>query len=180
MWVLQGNRKKRLLQRLEISFQGRRWNRHPGNLEVLPSYFPGLLRRKKTILQIRSAMTLADQLSSSCIHFTGRQYKTCKAGVDYDTVSTKPLCLPCISKGGHCDKLHLPSKEEVSEQIKAIDAMTDKAINAHSNIKKHFSKTKERSGKLPCTCGGTVTYHIANGNDHIRAACDTCDLHIIE
>jgi hypothetical protein len=123
--------------------------------------------------------TLEEQVAKKCVHFTGLIDKVCKAGVTYDTVKDKtkrPFGIPCIQTGGECPLSKFRTPEEVAKYLDEIAKIEAAGIGAYITVKTHFSKTKQRSGKLKCSCGGELNYVVSNFNDHIWARCSSCGI----
>lgn len=124
--------------------------------------------------------TLVDQLSIKCIHFTGIMNECCAAGVKYSDVRVgKPYEFPCIGTGGECSKRKLRTPAEVEKHIKDLEDLAASQIAMYVLAKSHFAKTKERTAKIQCVCGGQMTYAVAS-NNHIRAKCPTCGQSFME
>lgn len=60
-----------------------------------------------------------------------------------------------------------------------LDQHSINVLSAYVEIKKHFDSTKERSGSVQCSCGGTIKYLVAS-NGHIRAKCTICTISFIQ
>lgn len=129
-------------------------------------------------------LSLADQLARKRVHFNGVMNKSCKAGVAYAEVRVNeengPYKFPCLQQGGHCPLAKFRTAEEVQNKVNEIDGRGMKNILVMLKIKEHFAKTKIRDGRLPCKCGGEIKYAVINGNDHVWARCNTCEISFIE
>ncbi len=132
-------------------------------------------------------MTLKEQISNRCIHFTGMMDQSCKKGIKYSTVkiSSKPVKRPCFKSGrlsgGQCSSAQFPSDSEVDKEVEESEKMMMAAIGAYSYVKEHFHKTGKRSGEIDCpSCGSPLRYRVAEYNNHIRAKCSGCDVSFIE
>lgn len=124
--------------------------------------------------------------SGWCRHFTGIQNKTCKAGVDYESVRVAPLKggyhWPCIlrtARGGEqerlgtCDKLSEYTPEEIAEQEREFKA----ALANMAMARRAILASGKQSGEIVCPCcnGGTLRFSIAKVNGHVHAACSTAN-----
>lgn len=74
-----------------------------------------------------------DLRRQTCRHFNGIQHKVCRAGVQYDALG--PGRLPCLPPfrpnmppGPTCDRLELPTEEEVRAEIAAEDALVAETV----------------------------------------------------
>lgn len=126
--------------------------------------------------------TLKEQVQNKCVHFNGVMNKECKAGVEYSKVrdqEARPFLFPCLNQGGHCDKCHFPTKEEYEKEMKELDEMCTTGITAMANVIKHIKKTGSEYGKIPCACGGLISY-ARSSNGHIRLNCNNCSISIIQ
>lgn len=83
------------------------------------------------------------------------------------SIATKCTCQRSLS--GYCN-----SRIEECEQ--RMHPKIPKTLVAMLNVKAHFQKTKERSGKIPCECGGDISYIVAKYNDHVAASCKSCGI----
>lgn len=125
--------------------------------------------------------SLKQQIACKCIHFNGLMNDTCKAGIKYiDVKPFGPLKLPCLQQGGHCDKSEFLLPDEVDDRVKEIKVESAKFIVTWMAIKEKFSQDKKLSGSVECTCGGKITYVIAEFNSHVWAKCNSCDLKLME
>ncbi len=124
-----------------------------------------------------------------CKNFTGLQTKTCKAGVEYDTVilgkGTALVSFPCFQdrnpQNAKCEKCVFRTPEEIA-QAEADDAkMFEDMTKARSAIVQSCGgKWKRgdpgRQGKVNCpVCQGvdSLQYTRAGYNGHIHARCKT-------
>lgn len=124
----------------------------------------------------RDFATLAEQIADSCVHFTGIQNQTCKAGVAYSSFDRPGLpCLKDFCKGHTCEHLHFPTAEEVAAQV-AFERTRMALDGVRQDMKaKGFRRGRGGQSELPCpVCTtGTLRYSVANCNGHIHAACTT-------
>lgn len=60
------------------------------------------------------------------------------------------------------------------------DKKIPKAIVALLAVKDHVAKTKEKSGKIPCQCGGELHFAVAQNNGHVHANCPSCGISFME
>lgn len=129
-----------------------------------------------------TALSLEQQIARKCIHFNGIMNKECRIGIKYEDVHGKgPMKFPCLQNGGFCEKAEFPSPEAVKARMDEITGNETKAVAAYIKIKAHYEKTKEQSGKIPCTCGtGELSYRVAKTNGHIWAKCSSCGVSFME
>lgn len=127
--------------------------------------------------------TVAEQILSKCIHFTGVQNKVCEAGIVYQDVidaNDKPYKFPCLNEGNtQCCKREFPTKEEAERKAKEIDDSCAAVVTAIVQIKAKV-KGGEKQGQIDCKCGGKINYATAECNGHIRAKCTKCDIQFME
>jgi hypothetical protein len=64
------------------------------------------------------------RLAAKCIHFRGIQHRTCKAGVDFDTVKVPGNCI-AGDNPVTCAQRCLMTPEQVAAEIAAQDARVD-------------------------------------------------------
>lgn len=131
--------------------------------------------------------SLAQQISSRCVYFTGIGNKECRAGVSYDSVcDTSESGLkrwPCFRDGAACrtcDKRHFPTDDEVADEVASIRAYSEKVNKAMGAAKldaksRGLGKDSGGSGSISCPCcnGGTLHYRVSGYNGHMHAACET-------
>lgn len=121
--------------------------------------------------------TLKEQIADKCIHFNGIMNKECNAGINYDEFKLdRPFKFPCLKQGGKCSHAKFRTEEEVDEYVKSIEDRGVKAMVAISAIKDHHTRTKQPTGKVPCQCGGELSYVVASVNGHVWAKCNTCGI----
>ena len=125
--------------------------------------------------------SLEEQISTKCIHFNGVMNECCKAGIKYANVRVdRPYKFPCLKQGGICASSQFLTEDQVKIEVAEITSFGDKSLIAYAAIKDHFEKTKERTGKIKCECGGDIRFIIATVNEHIRAKCSACGIQIVE
>lgn len=132
--------------------------------------------------------SLVEQIENKCIHFTGLIDKECGCGVNYHSVSepnSRPIKIPCFKKGdlsgGRCPKAVFKTREEAEKEAKEIDDHVENTVKVMMLVKKHFSDTGERQGKIECPCGkGSVNFSVAEINNHVHANCEACDINFME
>jgi hypothetical protein len=137
-------------------------------------------------------LTIAEQMTQHalerCVHFTGIQNVTCKAGVLYESVEVnhEPIAghtrsRPCNRKLNHCnatcEKSEFRSLDaarvegerraaEIEDSIK-FTGLARKAILAQTG-------NRGGSGTVECPkCSGKLHYGQASTNKHIHASCET-------
>lgn len=124
-----------------------------------------------------------------CVHYNGTVNDCCEAGVNYrqlvggeDTVWV--MRTPCFTRHAAtitCDKLRLPTAEEVDEDLKAVQDSLVKFGKAREAIVAALGGpwkkgTAGASGSTVCpNCQGTLHYSRAGGNGHIHARCSTAN-----
>ena len=123
-----------------------------------------------------------------CIHFTGIQHDTCKAGVNYRALTGGgdgyALRLPCITLVGEkpvekvtCDKQRAETKEESEVREAAADAAVErvlKVLPVIADLKRGLPKGKGSIETIKCPiCSGTMQVRIASSNHHAAAKCET-------
>jgi hypothetical protein len=119
-----------------------------------------------------------------CRHFTGVQYKVCKAGVNYDDV----VPIPCIGLDNTTVKQAVCEKKSCWTREEAIGIEKEKAesmkrfflaLGAASDDAEAKGYKKGNGGKdsLPCpVCKtGTLHYSVASYNGHLWGQCTTKD-----
>lgn len=124
----------------------------------------------------------------NCKHYRGCQYETCKAGVAYASVSSRPgtfhlrsiPCVPEYTDGlSKCDKFELFTPEEIAEQERQTELRIARIGKARQAIVAHagpHNKVVGAQGKIDCpNCGGegSLAYSRAGYNGHIHARCST-------
>lgn len=103
--------------------------------------------------------------------------EACKADVKYaDVRFDKPYKFPCLKQGGECPQAKFRTAEEVDDYIIKMQERESRVIGALVTVKEHFSKTGERSGKIPCKCGGELQFTVAELNNHVWARCGSCGI----
>ena len=63
-----------------------------------------------------------------------------------------------------------------SDKLKGLP----QAVAALLSVKDHVDKTKEKSGKIPCQCGGELHFVVAQNNGHVHANCPSCGISFME
>lgn len=124
----------------------------------------------------------------SCVHFTGIQHESCKAGVNYRTlVGGSDLGwarrLPCtegwpedqVREAVPCDQCRRVTREEAEEKVKSADASFERIAKCLKAIKEKHGKSRGLADSMPCPtgCGGTLGYSIAGSNGHVWGRCST-------
>lgn len=112
----------------------------------------------------------------TCKHFTGVQNKTCKVGVDYESVSPIP-CIDKYRKGDcNCDKYEEPTQREIDEW----DAYIEQRMEMHRKVGpvvveiKRQHKGESWSGVVDCPCcGGKLHVSHSGYNAHVHGKCET-------
>lgn len=115
------------------------------------------------------------QKMMGCVHFTGVQHKTCKAGVSYDSLPKGRVFDACLSSvDGICASLQRRTREQAEAEVREEELAIERVMLCRSAITdRHGAETRVR-GQIECptNCGGTLRYSIAS-NGHIHAACST-------
>jgi hypothetical protein len=153
-----------------------------------------------------SLPVIVDRSAPSCKHFTGLRKDRCKAGVLYESVRkdhdpiqyaysakarpphyTSVRSFPCLGEynvgGATCDKLELPTAEEIAAEEAEFAAMMDdtnaarKAIVAHLGgpWKKGMASSQGVIDCPVCKAEKALRFSRAGYNGHIHAACRTAD-----
>lgn len=126
--------------------------------------------------------------SGWCIHYqyspggpSGTPSKTCKAGVEYEQF--KGVQKPCFLTDGksregaaHCDKLRLPTPEEMAAREAWSKARTTRLFTVLNGIadwrKQHKGKSHAEVVECPA-CKGRLHLSIAAYNGHVHGQCET-------
>ena len=138
--------------------------------------------------------SIEDQIRSKCVHFTGIQNESCKAGVIYHDVVVEGVGIPCLKvlnsrnlpivkdEDCVCPKRRFPTDEEVAQQVKESDELVSRALLALAVVaedaEKHgYGKGNGGVGSCPCpVCeNGTINYSVSSYNGHRHAKCTTTD-----
>ena len=150
-------------------------------------------------------MVLADRDDRRCRHFTGMKDDVCKAGVRYADVQkdhdpiryvhrkservpyTHTRSFPCLGKynlgGAVCDKLSLPTPEEVAAEEAEWERLFERTKACRAAIVAHLGGPWKRgmagsAGAIDCpACGaaGALRFTRSGYNGHVHAACTTAD-----
>lgn len=112
-----------------------------------------------------------------CVHFTGIQNNTCKAGVAYADVkdtTERPYRWACMSPDVPCASRRVATQEEAEAEDRALNALFANVDKARQAIVVATDDNRDVSGEMACpVCdGGTLRYSVAR-NGHIHAACST-------
>jgi hypothetical protein len=135
---------------------------------------------------------------TTCKHYNGTQNKVCACGVSYKEVTpghgttgaglrvpchtkpvfTSPTQLAEFEKRGKCDKLELPTKEDLAERERWIESMNTrmmKTVPVISRIKNEHRST-DWKGVVECPiCKGNLHMSHAGYNGHVHGKCETKD-----
>ena len=128
------------------------------------------------------------QIQSKCIHFTGIQHETCKAGVNYrEIVGGEDLGwairTPCFEDNKECvvtcNHREFPTYAEAQAEEDRQEAAMERfwlACNAaHEDAEaKGFKRGNGGRSSMPCPiagCSGQLNYSVASVNGHMHAAC---------
>lgn len=129
--------------------------------------------------------SLRDQIANKCVHFTGIDNDTCRAGVEYKQFRSAETGyrdrLPCHRKCAHiaCEHREFPSEAEVQRQLDAHEKAAAKMFGAldavHADAKaRGLRKGHGGTGAVKCpNCGGEIAYSVASFNGHIWGKCST-------
>ena len=124
---------------------------------------------------------LVEQHMGSCIHFTGLwENKTCKAGVDYETVKGAPtdrfaFSLPCLGDpGATCAHQQFPTREEAEEyERRAMEGLAH-TVAARVRIREQTKGKRGVAGTIECPkCKGKLRYTVSGYNGHVWGTCET-------
>ena len=129
------------------------------------------------------------QIMTTCVHFTGIQNETCKAGINYRTLVGGPDLgwarkIPCCGAfhdepKAKCESQKLPNEAEATLELQEENILIDRHKRtihaAHAHAKEQgYGIGKGGVGALPCPiCGGLLRYSVASVNGHMHAACTT-------
>ena len=125
-------------------------------------------------------LPLEEQIARKCIHFNGVMNDECKAGVKYKDVREEPedgpYKFPCLKQGGECSKAQFRTAEQVNARVSEIGDVGVKVLVAMVSIKSHIKETNQQTGMVPCQCGGSLHYSVAQINGHVWAKCNSCSI----
>lgn len=126
------------------------------------------------------------RIMRTCVHFTGIQYESCKADVNYHAqFGTGAGCfanIPCTyedqEKLKGCELAKYPTREEAEREESDREASTKRSLRAMI-IAHEDAKTKgygeghggTDSVKCPLCPDGVIRYSVASYNGHMHAAC---------
>lgn len=124
--------------------------------------------------------TLKEQIESRCVHFTGVQNDTCKAGIKYAQFRPMKQGLPCIKFRDEspplCDRRESPTPEAVQKEIndwEALDKRFQTTLPIIERLKREH-KGQSWRGVEPCPiCGKNLHLSIAGYNGHVHGRCET-------
>lgn len=137
--------------------------------------------------------TLAEQIASKCVHFTGLGRGPCKKGMNYNDVDRGMRIeyrsgLPCFKPDKdaleklngrqqcHCPHVQFPSDEEVQRQVRDYQEQMKKftvALAAVEPIRKKY-KGSDFQGVIECpVCKGKLHIRHSGYNGHVWANCET-------
>lgn len=134
----------------------------------------------------------------TCKHFNGNVNECCRAGVNYNSVTTDPdeagawLRRPCHSKQmfenpntiqiedfnrrGKCDKFELPTAEEIAVEEKFFEEMFARTMKCEPVIQKMkkewYGKDHNETVRCPI-CDGNLMLSHAGINGHVWGKCET-------
>ena len=124
--------------------------------------------------------------SGTCVHFTGMQNKTCKAGVNYREHVGGPdfgwgCRMPCLTKYREegwmpCDKYQEPTEEQIAESDRLVKQFMDRMLLTFPLINKIKRDHKGQSwqGVEECpACKGKLHLSHAACNGHVWGKCET-------
>lgn len=83
------------------------------------------------------------------------------------SIATKCTCQKSLN--GYCN-------DKIEECQQRLHPKIPKSLIVLLKIKAHFEKTKERSGKIPCECGGEINFIVSQYNDHVAVNCKSCGI----
>lgn len=126
--------------------------------------------------------TIEQQISNRCVHFTGVQKKTCKAGVEYSRFFGSPF--PCFrdeseKAKAHCDLVRFPTEQEVTAEVEGQLVRHCRAVKAAHQDAKSKGLVRGKGGQSELACPvcetGIIKYSVASVNGHMWARCSTKD-----
>lgn len=110
-----------------------------------------------------------------CVHFTGIQNATCKAGIAYETLP-KPVCCIFGDDKSACASYRDPTPEEVAADEAEIEAVMAKFRVVMTGIAPWRKANKGRSHAevVECpACKGRLHLSISSYNGHVHGKCET-------
>lgn len=152
---------------------------------------------------MKSLPVIVDRQAPSCKHFTDLQSGKCALGITYESVrkdhepieyahhpAAKPpyykhsRSFPCMGKynlgGAVCDKLELPTSEEIAAEEAEYKRLSENTRTAREAIVKFLGGPWKKgkggaSGEITCpVCeSGTLKFSRSGYNGHIHATCTT-------
>lgn len=136
----------------------------------------------------------------TCKHFNGSINTHCKAGVCYRDVTVDPdeagswLRIPChteqpfknpntyqiddFNRRGKCDKLELPTADEIAEDEAWVQAATDrmlKTLPLVGRVKQEHSGQDWKGVEVCPICDGKLHLSHSSLNGHVWGKCETDD-----
>lgn len=122
-------------------------------------------------------LSIEQQISKKCIYFNGVMSKVCKKGIIYADVQVdKSYKFPCLQQGGKCEHAKFMTDDEVKAKIAVIKQEGVRVLTALALVIDHYGKTKKQEATIPCSCGGKLSYIVADTNGHIWARCNSCGI----
>lgn len=124
------------------------------------------------------------QQQRRCKHWRGSMKgDTCAAGVAFSALTDPTSAgsifkrLPCFNPEIPCGSACYPTREEVLEKDKRIDAFLNRMATIRTAILSDLGEKRSGSGEIACPCckTGTVRYSRASLNGHVHARCSTPD-----
>lgn len=126
-------------------------------------------------------------MKNVCVHFCGIGVECCKAGVHLrqtfdDSTPGIGLRIPCIQDGKDsrmiCEKLRLPSPEELAAEEQKIDALLERYEKVGPMVNelkaRHRNDPDGWAGVEKCpVCGGKLHLAISGYNGHAKGLCET-------
>lgn len=114
-----------------------------------------------------------------CRHFTGIMKKTCKIGIEYESIkdnSVRPYRLICCEAGSYvpCARYEPYTAEEIAEQERLHAEQLEHLVAALSRIREINGSLRGVSGSIDCPkCGERLHYSISSYNGHVHGKCET-------
>lgn len=115
---------------------------------------------------------MLNRIKTRCVHFTGVQHETCKAGVCYRDIPREKnpkagiIGIPCINPNlNTCDKRQFPTDEEARAEAKEMDEAIEKFLGRlKDGLCPHCGKNVEKRVQVgPCVYAEPCGHRIGQG-----------------
>lgn len=124
--------------------------------------------------------TVEEQIRNRCIHFTGVQNDTCKAGVSYAKFRPSGKGIPCVrfkdESPPQCEKREMPSDKQVAIELAEHEAFNErfkKKLPIIARVKEEHKGSNWRGVEVCPVCGGKLHLSHAGFNGHVHGRCET-------